>query len=107
MVFDRNGLDAISAGRVKAGRIVADLEGYLAERRGEKPKGEGARSDRPSKGGRMSRAEALSILGLQEGASRQEIMAAHRRLIKSVHPDVGGTVGLATRLNEARDVLLS
>jgi len=107
IVFDRNGLDAISAGRVKAGRIVADLEGYLAKRRGEKPKGEGARSDRPSQGGRMSRAEALSILGLQEGASRQEIMAAYRRLIKAVHPDHGGTDGLAIRLNEARDVLLS
>ena len=107
IVFDNAGLDSISAGRVKASRIASDLARYLAERRGEQPKDERAGSERSSQNGRMSRAEALSILGLQEGATRQQILAAHRRLIKAVHPDVGGTVGLATRLNEARDVLLS
>ena len=107
IVFDQTGLDSISAGRVKASRIADDLARYLAQRRGENSKGERARSERPSQGGRISRAEALSILGLQEGAAREQILAAHRRLIKAVHPDVGGTVGLATRLNEARDVLLA
>lgn len=55
----------------------------------------------------MSRAEALDILGLQEGASAAEIEAAYKTLIVKNHPDQGGTDWLAARLNEARDILLN
>ncbi|HEY9013230.1 MAG TPA: J domain-containing protein, partial [Devosia sp.] len=34
--------------------------------------------------------EAYAILGLQPGASAEEIKAAHRELMKGVHPDHGG-----------------
>jgi hypothetical protein len=51
-------------------------------------------------------AEAREILGVGEGASRAEIQAAYSRLIRAVHPDAGGTSGLAARLNAARDTLL-
>ena len=54
----------------------------------------------------MSRAEALTVLGLQEGATEQEVRAAHRRLILQTHPDKGGTDYLAAKINEAKDVLL-
>lgn len=54
----------------------------------------------------LSRQEALAILGLEEGADREHILAAHRRLIQRLHPDRGGSDYLAARLNEARDVLL-
>src|SRR5262245_36232781 len=54
----------------------------------------------------MTRQEALSVLGLVEGASPDEIRAAHRRLIQRVHPDVGGSADLAARINRAKDVLL-
>jgi curved DNA-binding protein CbpA len=54
----------------------------------------------------MTRAEALSVLGLEEGASAEDVRRAHRRLIVLVHPDRGGTPYLAARLNQARDVLL-
>ncbi len=57
-------------------------------------------------GGRMTRAEALSVLGLAEGASEAEIRGAHRRLMRTAHPDQGGSDWLAARLNEARDTLL-
>ncbi|MBP5857544.1 hypothetical protein KAJ83_11030 [Marivibrio halodurans] len=56
--------------------------------------------------GAMSRAEALGILGLSDGASESDIRAAHRRLMKLVHPDVGGSDALARRVNEAKRVLL-
>ena len=54
----------------------------------------------------MGRAEALDILGLQEGARAEEIEAAYKALIVKNHPDQGGTDWLAARLNEARDILL-
>jgi DnaJ family protein C protein 19 len=54
----------------------------------------------------MSRSEALKVLGLEEGASEEQIRAAHRRLIIQTHPDKGGTNYLAAKINEAKDVLL-
>ncbi len=57
-------------------------------------------------GGPLSRAEAYAILGLADGASEEQIREAHRRLMRSAHPDKGGSDWLASRINEARDVLL-
>jgi hypothetical protein len=58
----------------------------------------------PSTG--MTRSEALEALALQEGASREEIVEAHRRLIQRLHPDRGGSTYLAALLNRAKDILL-
>jgi hypothetical protein len=54
----------------------------------------------------MTRDEAYDVLGLRPGASEQEIRAAHRRLMRGAHPDGGGSDWLASRVNQARDVLL-
>ena len=55
--------------------------------------------------GAMEPSEALSMLGLSDGASGEEVDAAYRRLIAQLHPDKGGTDYLAAKLNEARSVL--
>lgn len=56
--------------------------------------------------GPMSREEAYEVLGLRPGATEQDIRAAHRRLMRGAHPDSGGSDWLASRINQARDVLL-
>ncbi len=54
----------------------------------------------------MSEAEARSLLGVPPTATPQEINTAWKRLMGRAHPDQGGTEGLASRLNAARDRLL-
>jgi hypothetical protein len=56
--------------------------------------------------GRMSVAQARAVLGVGEDASASEIQTAYARLMRLAHPDKGGTTGLATQLNLARDRLL-
>lgn len=60
----------------------------------------------PPTSARMSRDEAYAILGLRPGAPADEIKAAHHRLMRTCHPDHGGSDWLAARLNQAKDVLL-
>ncbi len=60
----------------------------------------------PERAEPMSLSEARSILGVVEGASTTEIKAAYTRLMKRNHPDQGGTSGLASKLNAARERLL-
>ncbi len=63
-------------------------------------------SFRPDRSGPMSREEALEVLGLDDGASREEIKKAYRRLMDGLHPDHGGSDYLAAKINQARDILL-
>jgi hypothetical protein len=55
----------------------------------------------------MPIADARRLLGVTENATLEEIRTAHRRLIARVHPDAGGSVELAERVNSARDTLLA
>lgn len=60
----------------------------------------------PDSGSGMSRAEALAVLGLDDAASDEDIVAAHRRLMQKLHPDRGGNDYLAAKINQAKDLLL-
>ncbi|MEX0604681.1 MAG: DnaJ domain-containing protein [Marinobacter sp.] len=57
--------------------------------------------------GQMSIREACEILGVGQTCSREEVVAAHRRLMQKIHPDRGGNDYLAAKVNEAKAVLLN
>ena len=98
---DLRALHAECAGDADSVRV---LESYLDRRLGA----DWRKGEPPPRGPRvdMTRQEALATLGLQEGATEQEVRAAHRRLILRMHPDAGGSAELAARINRAKDVLL-
>jgi DnaJ family protein C protein 19 len=54
----------------------------------------------------MTRREAALILGLREGAPADKVKEAHRKVMVANHPDAGGSDYLASKVNEAKDVML-
>lgn len=51
-------------------------------------------------------ADALSLFGLADSFTRQEMDARFRRIMQGVHPDTGGTEYLAQQVTTARAVIL-
>jgi hypothetical protein len=89
------------------------LETYLDRRFGDSWRADDAAAsendqsgDNGNTSGPLNESEALDILGLEPGASREEIIKAHRRMMQKLHPDHGGSNYLAARINEAKECLL-
>ena len=49
---------------------------------------------------------ARRLLGVEANARRDDIVAAHKRLVAMVHPDKGGSNDQVHEANAARDLLL-
>jgi len=97
-------LAALPALFVWVGRF-RNLFGFGKAARDWSRAGQNQQNKRPSSAD-MSREEALAVLGLEEGASKEDIKAAHHRLIAQLHPDKGGSQYLAVKINQAKDILL-
>lgn len=61
-------------------------------------------SSKPTRGQDVLRARRL--LEVSPEASRAEIVEAHKRLVRQVHPDRGGTTAQVHEANAARDTLI-
>ena len=84
---------------------LAGVGGYLVWRQRSKAQADaGHQGDGSSVA--MSRKEAYAVLGLSDGAGEEQIRRTHHELMQKIHPDHGGSDYLATKLNQARDVLL-
>ena len=104
--------------RHEDGDALRLLEAWLVRERGEVWRstaggGAGAAGEGESEGGpggsgsEIGAAEAREILGVNEGATREEVVTAHRSLMTRLHPDKGGSNWLAAQVNEAKRVLLA
>jgi DnaJ family protein C protein 19 len=54
----------------------------------------------------QSQAQARTLLNVSRFASREDILAAHRRALRDAHPDRGGSSDAVHRIDTARDLLL-
>jgi hypothetical protein len=86
---------------------AALLASYLERHHHGYRRASGAHSSSRTATSTMSEREARQVLGLDEAATDEEIIATHRRLMQKMHPDRGGSDYLASKVNQAKGRLLS
>jgi len=94
--------DDVEGARLLEAYLDSNFAGWRTAGNGDAHAG----TERTRARGVLTEDEAYEVLGLARGASIEEISAAHRALMKKLHPDHGGTTSLAARVNEAKDVLI-
>lgn len=83
------------------------LSRYIKVKKAEQPfDPEAENVSRSMESDGMSTEEAGVILGVNPGATRDEIQAAYRQLMKEFHPDREGNDRMAKQINRARETLL-
>ncbi len=92
--------------RIEDPQSAAILEAYLNRTEPEWQAKAAGGGNRGSAAPAMTPDEARHILGLDAGAGPAEVKDAHRRLMAKLHPDTGGSTYLASKINQARDILL-
>lgn len=65
------------------------------------------RTRKPHSANYMSSDEARQILGVKANASKQEIIAAFKKLMLLNHPDKGGTEYIAAKIIQAKQTLIN
>jgi len=85
------------------------LQAYIARERSDWDDAPSDQSgpEQASLGDAVTVREAYDILGLEQGATKKEIAQAHKSLMMQFHPDKGGSNYLASKVNEAKRVLLA
>lgn len=54
----------------------------------------------------MTRREAALILGVRESTASDKVREAYRKVMVANHPDAGGSHYLASKIGEAKDMML-
>ncbi|KAG8935505.1 mitochondrial import inner membrane translocase subunit TIM14 [Tulasnella sp. 419] len=94
---------------IGAGAIAAAVAGRHILKNGAFGLGRRAAQEQWAKGGfrsKMDRKEAIAVLGLKDGPTvRTKLKDAHRQIMIANHPDRGGSPYLASKINEAKDLL--
>jgi hypothetical protein len=66
----------------------------------------GAEFNQSSHSGSMSQKEAYEILGVDENASKEEVIKAYKSIMQKVHPDRGGSDYLTRLVSDAKELLI-
>lgn len=107
-------LDLLGECQAGDAQSASVLEAYLdrtqpedwREAAGAEAGADGAGNAAGDSRGFMTKEEAYAVLGLKEGAGKDEVREAHRRLMQKIHPDHGGSNYLAAKINQAKSLLL-